>query len=81
MAVILRVYIIDPGDGTIKVEHDFFGRTEKEVDTYYAEHIGSCEYFAAAVREDRVIEELEDEVPESDLPRASQFYEAEEDEG
>jgi hypothetical protein len=79
MAVILTVYIIDPGDGTIKVGHEFYGQTKEEAETYFEEHIGSCEYFAAAVKEDRVLEELE-HVPANELPRASDFDEDEEEE-
>jgi len=67
VAFILRVRIIDPGDGTIKVGHEFYGLTEQECDTYYREHTSSCEYFAAAVKENRVIEEI-DEVDEDELP-------------
>lgn len=72
MAYILRVLIIDPGDQTIKVAHEFYGLTEREVDTYYREHAGNCEYFASAVKENRVIEEIE-EVDESELPTAADF--------
>jgi hypothetical protein len=80
MAYILRVYILDAGDRMIKVEHDFFGTTLAEADTYYKEHLGSCEYFAAAVREDRVIEEVE-EVDADELPSEADFEEEEEEEG
>lgn len=78
MAVILNVYIIDPGDQTIKVGHQFYGQTNEEAETYFEEHIGSCEYFAAAVKEDRVIEEVE-RVPAGDLPQPSDFNEDEDD--
>ena len=67
MAFILEVLIIDAGDRTIKVGHQFYGYTEQEVRTYYREHLASCEYFKAAVRENRVIEDLE-EVDDEDLP-------------
>lgn len=79
MAYILRVYIIDPGDQTIKVEHVFYGLTEEEVDTYYREHIGNCEYFAAAEKEDRIIEVIEPDVDVDDLPQPADFYEEEEE--
>lgn len=72
MAYILRVLIIDPGDATIKVAHEFYGLTERECDTYYKEHVGNCEYFASAVSENRVIEEIE-EVDESELPTSADF--------
>jgi hypothetical protein len=67
MAYALEVLVIDAGDKTIKVGHTFYGLTEREVRTYYREHQASCEYFAAAVKEGRVIEELE-EIDDEDLP-------------
>jgi len=77
MAFILRVYIIDAGDQTIKVGHEFYGQSEEEVEQYFDEHLGICEYFAAAVKDDRVIEELE-KVPYSELPQAADFETEEE---
>jgi hypothetical protein len=79
MAVVLRVYIIDPGDSMIKVGHEFFGQTKEEAETYFEEHLGSCSYFASAVEEDRVIEELE-RIPTEDLPRVEDFDMEEEEE-
>jgi hypothetical protein len=79
MAYILEVMIIDAGDQTIKVGHQFYGLTEREVETYKREHIGSCEYFRAAVAEDRVIETLE-KVSEDELPDPDDFEEEEEEE-
>lgn len=72
MAYILRVLIIDPGDKTIKVAHEFYGLTEQECDTYYKEHAGNCEYFHQAIEENRIIEEIE-EVDESELPTSADF--------
>jgi hypothetical protein len=69
MAYILEILIIDGGDETIKVGHQFYGQTEAEVRTYYREHLHSCEYFKSAVKEGRVIEDLE-EVDDCDLPDA-----------
>ena len=76
--MILEVLIIDEGDGTIKVGHTFYGLSEKEVRTYYREHMHSCEYFRAAVKEGRVIEELE-QVDESELPEPDEEDEDEEE--
>jgi len=78
MAYILEVLIIDKGDETIKVGHTFYGMTEREVRTYFREHVASCEYFAAAVREGRVIEDLS-EVDADELPDADEYEEDEED--
>jgi pyrroloquinoline quinone (PQQ) biosynthesis protein C len=79
MAYALEALIIDVGDGTIKVGHTFYGVTEREVRTYFREHQQSCEYFQAAVKDGRVIEELE-EIDDDELPDAEDF-EAEEEPG
>lgn len=80
MAYILRVYIVDPGDQTIKVGHEFYGVSEKECDTYYREHLASCEYFRSAEKEGRVLEELE-KVDDDELPTPQDFdFDEEEDE-
>lgn len=77
MAWILTSYIIDPGDRTIKVSHNFYGLNKEEAQTYFNEHLSSCEYFKAAHDEGRTFEEW-DQVPQSDLPVAEE--EAGEDE-
>lgn len=77
MAYALEVLVIDEGDNTIKVGHTFYGVTEREVRTYFREHQQSCEYFAAAVKAGRIIEDLE-EIDEADLPDPDEL---EEDDG
>jgi len=67
MAYALNVDVIDAGDGTIKVTHTFWGLTEKEAREYLREHQGHCEYFAAAMRTGRTIEELE-KIDDEELP-------------
>jgi len=74
MAFALSVDVIDAGDGTIKVTHTFWGETEREVRTYKREHEHSCEYFAAAVKDGRTIEELE-EIDDDELPDAEEYEE------
>lgn len=69
MAKELWSYIVDPGDGKIKVAHVFYGRTEAEAAEYRLHHIESCEYFAAAVREGRELRKIET-VDVTDLPVA-----------
>jgi hypothetical protein len=69
MAYKLEIDIVDAGDETIKVTHIFWGVTEQEVETYKREHLGSCEYFKAAEREGRTIEEME-EIDTDELPTA-----------
>jgi len=77
MAVTLKVYIVDP-DGTIKVGHEFYGRTQAEAEEYFDHHLESCEYFKSAYDEGRVIEESPDD--ESPLPKPADFDGDEEDE-
>jgi hypothetical protein len=74
MAKVLEVHIIDPGDNTIKVTHQFWGVSEREVRTYFREHLASCEYFRSAQQEGRVIEELDD-VDEDEIPDPEDFEE------
>lgn len=77
MAFALHVDIVDPGDETIKVTHTFWGHTEKEARVNYTHHAEACEYFRAAIDDDRALEGLE-EIPESELPEVE--VEDEEDE-
>jgi hypothetical protein len=72
MAYCLEVAIIDAGDRTIKVVHQFFGLSRREVETYKREHLSSCEYFRAAEREGNTIEEL-DEIDADELPTEEDF--------
>jgi hypothetical protein len=76
MAYLLEVHIIDSGDNTIKVTHQFWGLTETECETYFREHLASCEYFRDAQKDGRVIESLE-QVDESELPDPEEFEEEE----
>lgn len=80
MAYLLEVAIEDGGDGSIKVVHQFYGRTEREVETYKREHLASCEYFRAAEREGRTFEDLE-HIDNDELPTAQDYEEEEEYEG
>ena len=80
MAYILEVMIIDGGDGTIKVGHNFYGVTEQECETYKREHLASCEYFRAAEREGRTIEEMWELDEDEKLPEPSDYEEEDEDE-
>lgn len=75
-AFILTVYIVDAGDSTIKVGHEFYGYSQREVETYKREHLSSCEYFKSAETEGRTMEDLE-EVDADELPDADEFDEEE----
>jgi hypothetical protein len=77
---ILTVYIVDAGDRSIKVGHEFYGFSVREVETYKREHLASCEYFRAAEQEGRTLEEIE-EVDADELPDADEFEEEELDAG
>jgi len=72
MPYCLEVAIIDGGDRAIKVVHQFFGYSEREVETYKREHLASCEYFRTAEHDGRTIEELE-EIDESELPTEEDY--------
>jgi len=76
---LLEIAIIDGGDHTIKVVHQFYGLTEKEVKTYKKEHLSNCGYFRSADHDDRTVETLE-EIPESELPTVEDYEEEEEEE-
>lgn len=72
MPLLLEIHIIDPGDHTIKVTHQFWGLSEREVLTYKREHLSSCEYFRAAEKDGNTIEELM-EVDEEEMPDPEDF--------
>lgn len=71
MAYKLEVDVIDPDDGEIHVTHTFWGQTEREVRQLFSDHQRHCEYFAAAVREDRIAEDLE-EISDDELPEVEE---------
>ena len=78
-AWLLEVAIIDGGDKTVKVVHQFYGLTRKECETYKREHLSNCGYFSSAEKEDRTIETLE-EIPRAELPKPEDYDEEEEEE-
>lgn len=67
MAWALHVYIINPDDEQIYVEHIFYGETKDAATQVKAEHVGSCEYFRLAEKEERT-DEWWEEMHEEDLP-------------
>jgi hypothetical protein len=72
MAFELTSYIVDPGDGTIKVAHIFFGDTEAEAQRYRAEHLAHCKYMQGADSGEGKGELLEftDEIDERPTPES-----------
>lgn len=78
VAFLLEVAIVDGGDNTIKVVHQFYGMTRKEVETYRREHLSNCGYFRSAENDDRTIEELE-EIEDSELPTPDDYEDEEEE--
>ena len=60
MAYKLTVFIVNPDDEQIYVEHNFYGETKADAEHVKREHIASCEYFKAAEAEGRTIEEGEE---------------------
>lgn len=67
MAYKLTVFIVNPDDKEIYVEHNFYGRTKADAEHVKREHLGSCEYFSAAEHEGRTVEEGE-EIEDDDWP-------------
>jgi len=67
MAYKLTVFIVNPDDEQIYVEHNFYGDTKADAEHVKREHLGSCEYFKAAEHEGRTVEEGE-EISEEDWP-------------
>lgn len=80
MAYLLETAIVDGGDGEIKVVHQFFGLTKKEVENYKREHLNNCDYYATAEREGRTLESLE-KIADDDLPTSEDYAEEEEEQG
>ena len=72
MAFLLEIAIVDEGDDNIKVVHQFYGLTRREVETYKREHLESCEYFHKALEDERTLEML-DEIPDSSLPTEADY--------
>jgi hypothetical protein len=67
MAWALHVYIVNPDDELILVEHIFYGETKDEASQVKEEHLGTCSYFKAAEDEDRTDEKWE-QIAEEDWP-------------
>ncbi len=67
MAYKLTVFIVNPDDKEIYVEHNFYGHTRADAEHVKREHLGSCEYFSAAEEEGRTVEEGE-EIEADDWP-------------
>jgi len=75
---LLEVAIIDAGDQTIKVVHQFYGTSVKEVETYKREHLESCDYFRSAEHDGRTLEAIE-EIDVDELPTPENWEEDEEE--
>ena len=67
MAYRLTVFIVNPDDERVYVEHNFYGDTKADAEHVKQEHLASCEYFKAAEAEGRTVEEGE-EITEDELP-------------
>lgn len=48
MAYKITVYIVDPGDKKVHVEHSFYGKDRAEAERMKAHHLDACSYFRAA---------------------------------
>jgi hypothetical protein len=68
MAYALHVYIVNPDDEEIYVEHIFYGETQADARHVKKEHLESCEYFRKAEAEGRTDEEML-EIEDEDWPQ------------
>lgn len=68
MAYRLTVFIVNPDDEQVYVEHNFYGETKADAEHVRDEHLGSCAYFKAAEEEGRTVEEGE-EIDEDERPQ------------
>lgn len=70
MAFLVTVYIMDPGDKKIHVEHRFYGKDRAEAERMRDHHLQACEYFRSAETAgltDTDVEEIDqDEWPEAE---------------
>lgn len=78
MAYRLEVDLIDADDDEIHVTYTFWGATEKEARSHFRAHQGVDQCLAAAVREDRIAEDLE-EISEDELPEVEDDDDGEDD--
>lgn len=71
MAWAYHVYIVNPDDEEIYVEHIFYGDTKDECTQVRDEHLGSCAYFKAAEQENRTDDSWQ-EIRASERPKVDQ---------
>jgi hypothetical protein len=71
MAFRLTVYIIDPGDKRIHVEHVFYGKNRAEAEKMKEHHLQACTYFRSAESNGYTDERGED-IDESEWPVAEE---------
>jgi len=70
-AYALTVYIMDPGDKKIHVEHVFYGKDRTEAERMKAHHLQACEYFREAEAAGLTDEHM-DEIDAEDWPQAEE---------
>ncbi len=71
MAHRITVYIVDPGDKKIHVEHTFYGKNRAEAEQMKAHHLAACEYFRAAEAAGNT-DEQEEEIDHDEWPVAEE---------
>lgn len=60
MAWELHSYIVNPDDERVFMKHVFYGETKDECEQVKAEHLASCEYYAAAEEDGRTDDKWEE---------------------
>jgi hypothetical protein len=71
MAYKLTVFIVDPGDKKIHVEHNFYGKDRAEAETMRDHHLQTCEYFRNAENSGYTDEQGEN-IDNSEWPEAEE---------
>ena len=71
MAYKITVYIVDPGDKKIHVEHSFYGKDRAEAERMKAHHLEACSYFRQA-EANGYTDETAEEIDQEDWPEAEE---------
>jgi hypothetical protein len=78
MAYAYHVYLVDPTEDYIPVEHIFYGRTKQECTDRFMAHQAVCKSFGPAVAEGR-FDDLWEQIEASALPRVEEEDDDEDD--
>jgi hypothetical protein len=71
MAYRITVFIVDPGDKKVHVEHNFYGKDRAEAERMKAHHLDACAYFRAA-EAGGFTDETSESIPDDEWPEAEE---------